>query len=379
MIYRQLGRTGVKVGVVGLGAEHLEKQPYALVEEVVSAAIDGGMNYMDIFMSNPQVRSDIGRALKGRRDKMMLQGHLGSLWENEQCFPGRDTAKSIAAFNDLLSRLGVDYIDTLSLFFVDNPEDVDNVLAAEGAMELAYRLKKEGKARFIGMSGHIADTAARMVESGQLDVLMFPVNPAFDLLSGIDNIDDLFKPETYAKQAGGKLAQDRARLYRACEKQGTAMVSMKTYAAGWALKPDNMLGVAFTPVQLIHYALSRPAVVSALIGCRSAQEVAAALAYVTATEEQRDFSHLCGAARWDLQGACMYCNHCLPCPVHIDVAAVTRALDLSQEAPEAAKAQYASLDVKASECIQCGACVAKCPFKVDVIGNMARAAGVLGA
>lgn len=380
MEFRKLGRTGVPVSVVGLGCEHLENQPYEVVHEVIARALDGGINYTDMFMADPVVREHIGNAIHGRRDKIMIQGMIGAeVGPDGPTIPTRDMAKTIKYFDDMLRLLKTDYIDTAALFFVDTDEQLDKVLAPGGQLEFALKMKEQGKARFIGMSSHVASVAARAIETGAIDVLMFPVNPAFDMLADIDNIDDLFSPDTYKKQQGQGPGTDRARLYRACDAHGTAVLSMKTYAAGWLLGDNSLAGVKLTPAQCIHYALSRPSVVSTLIGCKTGAEVDSALSYLTASDKERDFSVLSQTKQFDLDGKCMYCNHCLPCPSHIDVAATTRALDLIEDAPQAAKAQYDALEAKASSCIACGSCVKECPFNVDIIGNMRRAAAAFEA
>ena len=73
MEYRKVGRTGLSTGVIGLGSEHLDRKPYAVVEETIHAALDNGINLMDLFMPGEEVRSNIGRALAGRRDKIRVQ------------------------------------------------------------------------------------------------------------------------------------------------------------------------------------------------------------------------------------------------------------------------------------------------------------------
>ena len=75
MKYRTLGRTGFQVSEIGLGGEYLEGKPLKQVCNTVDAAMDAGINLLDCFMSNPDIRSDLGTALKGKRDKMYIQGH----------------------------------------------------------------------------------------------------------------------------------------------------------------------------------------------------------------------------------------------------------------------------------------------------------------
>ena len=69
MIYRELGGTGIAVSEVGFGGEHLEGKESAIVERTVHAALDAGINLFDVFMSEPNVRTNIGRGLAGRRDR----------------------------------------------------------------------------------------------------------------------------------------------------------------------------------------------------------------------------------------------------------------------------------------------------------------------
>ena len=79
MRYNKLGKTGFEVSEIGLGGEYLEGKEFPVVNDVVSAALDGGINILDCFMSNPEVRSNLGKALKGRREKMFIQGHIRSI------------------------------------------------------------------------------------------------------------------------------------------------------------------------------------------------------------------------------------------------------------------------------------------------------------
>ena len=183
------------------------------------------------------------------------------------------------------------------------------------------------------MSSHNPVVAKRAVETGLLDVLMFSLNPAYDLLPEDVKIDDLFVPETFEIGKLNWVNPSRAALYQACELHGTAITVMKSLGAGALLKAESSpFGIALTPVQCAHYALTRPAVASALIGCRTPEEVRLAASYSDLSEAERDYSAILSTTpKYALRGKCMYCNHCLPCPSHIDIAQVNKYLDLALE------------------------------------------------
>ncbi|MFC1898958.1 aldo/keto reductase [Chloroflexota bacterium] len=378
MIYRKLGRTAVDVGVIGLGAEHLEHAPRETLISVIDEAMDKGLNYIDLLQATPDVRDNLGIALQNRRHKVMIAGHLGSILEDGQYAKSRDNTLAENYINDFLLRLKTDCIDVLMLHSVDEKDDYDNIFGPGGLLELALRLQKEGKTRFIGMSSHRTSTALQAVNSGKIDVLMFPVNPVTDTLPTDAATFDFLEHKIYnqseiAKQ--GKFSGP-VELYHACAGQGVAGVAMKPYAAGVIFR-DNPSSIVLTPVQCISYALSQPGISAVVPGCRNLAEMKAALAFLEATEEQKDYSRINLNSAWKLQGVCMYCNHCLPCPVSIDIGAITRLKDTAEyERTELITAEYEVQSAKASDCIECGLCTERCPFGVDVIANMTRAAEI---
>ena len=310
----------------------------------------------------------------------MIAGHLGSTLVNGQYCRSRDKVTCEKYFNDLLARLQTDYIDVLMLHFVDEPDDYEKVFSLEGLLELAKCFKKEGKARFIGMSSHNVPVALKAVGSGCIDVLMFPVNPATDTLPGDMKVEtflqeNLYDQSTIARQ---RATRERSELYHACAVQGVGVVAMKPYAAG-VLFRSNPSSIVLTPVQCINYALSQPAVSTVVPGCKNVKEMKAALAFLDATDEEKDYSSININSVWKLRGSCMYCNHCLPCPVGIDIGTITRITDSAGYRMDGnIVLEYQALPVKASDCIQCGVCTERCPFDVDIVTNMTRAVEVFG-
>lgn len=96
MRYRALGNTGLQVSEIGLGAEWLERHDAQEVKEVIDACEAAGINILDCWMAEPNVRSNIGAAIRGRRDRWIIQGHVGSTWQNGQYVRTRDLGKGEA-------------------------------------------------------------------------------------------------------------------------------------------------------------------------------------------------------------------------------------------------------------------------------------------
>ena len=287
MEYREIGRTGLSAGIIGLGSEHLDNKPYATVEETIHAALDHGINLMDLFMPGEEVRSNIGRALAGRRDRMMIQGHICSVDLNRQYDISRDLATCRKYFENLLRCLNTDYIDFGMLFFIDSAEDFSSVFESD-LLEYAQQLKRKGTIRAIGASSHNPVTARRVVESGVVDLLMFSVNPAFDMMPPETDLETMI-----GDPAGSMTGMNpvRADLYRLCEQRGVGITVMKTLGAGKLLSREHTpFAEPLTVGQCIHYALTRPAVVSTLIGCQSAAQVAEAVGYLDLSESERDYA-----------------------------------------------------------------------------------------
>ena len=385
MQYRKLGRTGMMVSEISLGCEHLQGKDYDLIKTVIDAALASGINFMDVFMSEPNVRTNIGRALEGRRNEVIIQGHIGSCWVDGQYTVSRKPEEYVSGFEDLLNRLGTDYIDVGMLHFVDKETDWD-ALAESDMMRYALDLKEKGVIRAIGMSSHDPVTAKKAVESGYIDVLMFSLNPAYDLVPKERDMTGVFAEVLEGKKqnfTGLTLEPARAALYRACEERGVAITVMKALTMGTLLSAERSpLGVAMTEAQCIQYALSRPAVAAVMVGMQRISDVESAAAYWSLTEEERDPSELLGSlGSFSGDGRCMYCNHCLPCPARIDIAAVNKYLDLvelDKRPADSVKQHYLVLGNTAADCLQCGDCETRCPFGVTVTERMQRAAEIFG-
>lgn len=375
MQYRELGKTGLKVSEIGLGGEWLERHNADEVKEVIEYCREAGINILDCWMSEPNVRSNIGTAIKDHRDHWIIQGHLGSTWQDGQYVKTRELPKVKEAFQDLLTRLQTDYVDLGMIHYVDKTTEFEQIMQGE-FMAYIRQLKREGTIRHIGLSTHNPDVARLAAQQGEVEMILFSVNPAFDMLPSSEDLNDYFQ-ETYADEVGG-IAPQRAELYRICAKEGVGITVMKGYAGGRLFAAETSpFGVALTPVQCIHYALTRPGVASIMVGYDTTAHVDAAVAYETATEEEKDYaSVLAGAPRHAYYGQCTYCGHCAPCPAGIDIAMVNKLYDLAtmqEEVPSSLRAHYADLSANAKDCVGCLGCEQRCPFGVSVAERMEKA------
>ena len=376
MRYRRLGRTGLQVSEIGFGAEWMGK-PQEEVDAFVRACEETGINLMDVWMADPAMRSKLGHAMaeRGTRDQWIIQGHIGSTWQDGQYVRTRDMEKVRPAFEDLLARLETDHVELGMIHYVDDVDEFRGIM--EGPfIEYVRQLHAAGTIGHVGLSTHNPDVAALAASCGEVEMVMFSVNPAFDTLPASNDIEVLFGD--YDNDYEG-MNPARAELYALCEREDVGLTVMKGFAGGRRFDAARSpFGVALTPVQCIHYALTRPAVASILAGFSELSHVADAVRYETATDDEKDYaSVLASAPRHAYFGQCTYCGHCAPCAVGIDIATVNKFYDLAvmqDEVPASVREHYRALSVRADTCVACRACETRCPFGVSIAERMGQAA-----
>ena len=388
MKYRPLGNTGLMVSEISIGCGGFEKIDSAASLELMTVALDSGMNYIDIYDANPKTRSNIGYALQGRRDEMIIQGHIGTIFKDGQHSRTRDVAEAKAGFEDLLARLGTDHIEVGMIHITDSHEEWDE-LDGSPFLDYVFQLKKEGKIKHIGVSSHNADVALRAAKSGWIEVIMFSLNPAFDRLRGGAIPWDKGAMENLQ----GGIDPVRVELYDYCTSHNIGITVMKTFGGGGRLLDEktSALGVAYTPEQCIAYCLAKPCISTCILGIDNMEELVRDLHWLHATEAEKEWE----GERLKVKGesedvspltshvspsSCTYCNHCSPCSVGIPIAKVNELLDKAERdglTPEL-QSQYDALSHHAGECTHCGACLSRCPFGVDIPVQMDRAKELFG-
>lgn len=377
---RRLGKTELMVSEIGFGGEWLERHPEEESVEVLKYAGEKGINIIDCWMPDPKSRDIIGKAISTNREQWIVQGHIGSTWQKGQYVRTRDMEFVKPAFQDLLARLQTDYIDLGMIHFVDSFEDWNYIMESE-FIEYVNELKESGKIRHIGMSSHNPQIAKLAAQSDFIEMILFSVNPAFDMLPPSEDINDIFEKEY--KQMSNGIEPERAELYRLCEQNDVGITVMKGFAGGRLFdEKRSPFGVRLTPIHCIHYALTRPAVDSILCGFDTKEQVEEAIAYETASEEEKDYASIIANAPYhSYKGECTYCGHCKPCVANLDIAMINKYYDLASmqpEVPATVKSHYDLLEHKASECIHCHACEQRCPFEVSIAERMKKTAELFG-
>jgi predicted aldo/keto reductase-like oxidoreductase len=350
---RILGRTGLEVGVIGLGTEHLINTRQNM-DAVLDLAVPAGVSYIDLVFNDPvddhaTYWDAIGPALRRHRERLVLCLHWGFVYHEP-------VDRCQRCFDQALDQLGNGFAEVAMLTMVDS-ESLWQNWARQG-IERLDRYRRDGRIGFIGMSNHNPAVARTAVQSGLIDVLMFPVN--------------LYEhPEDPA----------RAALLETCAEHQVGVVAMKPYRGGRLLTTEGR-PTGITPAQCLHYVLSQP-VSTAVPGARDADQVRRTLGYLEASTAERQFAPLHDELTERLRGQCVGCLHCLPCPQEIDIPGVITNLEYvefysgSHWSEEFNREVYARRPAKASDCIECEECLERCPFGVDIIGKMRRAAEVM--
>lgn len=343
MEYRKLGKTGLDVSAIGLGTEHLERDKKTL-DAILSMGVEAGLNYIDMLYVEPDYWKEFGPIYKSYRDKLVLAAHLG---------PNRDLDYGQKCLDNILSYMGNNYVEVAMVTVVDT-EEMWNGWAQE-AIELLQPYKEKGYIGHIGMSGHVAPTALKAINSGLIDVLMFQANPICNVYY-----------------------EGNSELYQTCADKGIGLVAMKPYAGGTLLYLDGK-PTGLTPSQCLHYVLSLP-ISTTVPGAKNLEQFKATLHYLEATDEEKDCSSILDSIHESHVGHCTYCNHCLPCPQNIDIGTTICLSDWAKAGIIGELIDsYNDLPAKASDCIECGECIERCPFDVDIIPKMKAAVELLGS
>ncbi|MFQ5736880.1 MAG: aldo/keto reductase [Thermodesulfobacteriota bacterium] len=230
---RRLGRTGAEVTILGLGGEGVLRSQGRDKEaaNLISAALDLGINYMESARAYGDSEAYLGASLKGRRDKVFLATKSHA----------RDKKGALAHLEESLANLKTDYLDLWYLHDMRTEADIEAVTAPGGALDAFKEAKDRGLVKFIGVTGHEEpQVIKKCIEAFDFDVTLVPVNPA----------EPQYKCflEEIVPAAGGK---------------DVGIVGMKVYLRGRIEAPKKLL---------FNYALTQP-IATAAIGCDNVEQL----------------------------------------------------------------------------------------------------------
>jgi predicted aldo/keto reductase-like oxidoreductase len=173
---RPLGQTGEQVSMIGLGGAHIGELPAKDAVNIIRAAIDRGLNFMDNSWDYHEGGSEerLGKALKdGYRARAFVMTKVD----------GRTQQAAAKQIDESLKRLRVEYIDLLQHHEIIRFDDADRIFCDGGAHEAFLAAKEAGKIRYIGFTGHkdphihlyMLDVAKR--NHFKFDTVQMPINP----------------------------------------------------------------------------------------------------------------------------------------------------------------------------------------------------------
>ena len=163
---RVLGKTGEKLSVIGFGGIMLNDNPQDFANELVAKSYELGVNYYDVAPGYENAQERLGPALKPYRENCFLACKTQK----------RNAAEAQAELEDSLRKLETDHFDLYQLHALSSVNEVEQVFAPGGAMEVFIKAKKEGKVKHLGFSAHSVDAALLAMKNFDFDSILFPIN-----------------------------------------------------------------------------------------------------------------------------------------------------------------------------------------------------------
>jgi predicted aldo/keto reductase-like oxidoreductase len=163
---QKLGQTGEMLSIIGFGGILLKDEEQAAANTMVKQAFDRGINYFDVAPTYGNAEERLGPALKPFRDRCFLACKTTQ----------RDKVGAERELHESLRILQTEHFDLYQLHAITTQEDVEKALGPNGAMEVFFKAKQEGKIRFIGFSAHSEDAALLAMDKYDFDTVLFPIN-----------------------------------------------------------------------------------------------------------------------------------------------------------------------------------------------------------
>lgn len=334
MEYRVLGKTGLKVSMMGFGGIPIQRIDAAGTRVLVEAMVDSGINYIDTARGYSVSEEYLGQALEGLRDRFVLA--TKSMSRNKEAM-----AKDI---DISLRNLRTDYID---LYQVHNPtlDQLAQVIAENGALEALQEAKAAGKIGHIGLTAHSVEVFEKALSLDWVETIMFPYNIV----------------ETQGEN-----------LIKQCAQKNIGFIVMKPLAGG-AIE-DATLAMRFIA--------ANPDVSVIIPGMAEVTELTQNLAAVndTAPLSGSELEKIDSIRKELGTQFCRRCGYCAPCSVGISIPNMFLFEGYLKRygLAEWARGRYETLPKTASDCISCGACEPRCPYNLPIREMLKRTAEAFG-
>lgn len=334
MEYRILGKTGLKISRLGLGGIPIQRIDAEGTRTLMQQMVEKGVNYIDTARGYTVSEEYLGYALEGIRDKFVLATKSMT----------RDKASMARDIDISCKNLRTDYID---LYQVHNPsmQDLEKVVAPGGALEALLEARSAGKIGHIGLTAHSLEVFEKALTYDWVETIMFPYN--------------------IVENQGEEL------MHRAAE-QNVGFIVMKPLAGG-AIEDATLA---------LRYLNQCPDVTVVIPGMADAAELEQNLAAMEDTSPltQQELDEMDKIRRSLGTQFCRRCNYCAPCTVGIQIPSVflMQGYLTRYNLEDWARKRYATLEVKASACVQCGACETRCPYNLPIREMLKKAAEQFG-
>ena len=370
MLYRILGKTGIRVSALGFGAMRLpmreEAVDYDLATPLLRRAFELGVNYVDSAFGYCNSTSEIavGKAVAGwPRDRLCISTKL----------PVRspdDVAQWRSRLETQLERLNTGYIDIHNHHGLKWQEFLDLVSQPGGTLEQARRAQAEGLIRHVSLSCHdTPDNMRRLIDTGEFASITLQFN---------------------------LLDRTNADVIAHAGERGVGVVVMGPVGGGrLGVSSDVIRGfiptarsVRSTPEVALRFVLSHPGVTVALSGMNALAQIEENV--VTASRDEplgaAELTSVAAALDETRRLADLYCTgcgYCLPCPHEVKIPDNFQLMNYHRlyGLTEYSRAQYARLlreGGSAAQCEECGECEPKCPQNIRIVEQLKEVAAVLG-
>jgi aryl-alcohol dehydrogenase-like predicted oxidoreductase len=274
---RTLGRTGLQVTQLGYGAMELRGAPRgpvvddAKAEKVLRAVVDGGINYIDTSIDYGVSEERIGATLGSRRAEFYLASKCGCAVKppaGER--PDHDFTREnvIAGVEQSLRRLRTDYLDVVQFHASPSPE----VLEQQGGLDALQDLRRQGKVRFVGISGTLPNLPEQ-IRMGVFDVFQIPY-------SALQREHEQLISEAAAAGAGTVIRGGVVKGALASDKDGAAPrgVAEDPREAWDRAHLDDLLEGGTRNEFILRYTLSHPHMHTTIVGTANLEHLATNLA-----------------------------------------------------------------------------------------------------